>query len=79
MNIKKWYAENFEDDYANDSLSPDATFEGLFKALEQHEDVYEYLGVGDSLIRENVFSKLSEIKGIDYSVIYNLWLSSCDY
>lgn len=37
-------------------------------------EVYEYLGVVDSLVRENVFSKIAAITGVEYEDVYDLWL-----
>ena len=32
------------------------------------------LGVDDSFIREHAFSRLAELLGVDYDVLYSLWL-----
>jgi hypothetical protein len=50
----------------------------LVRVLNNYEDVYEYIGVSDSLIRERVFWNLSEITTTEYNVIYDLWLASAD-
>ena len=34
----------------------------------------EVFGVGDSVVRENIFQKLAELRNVDYDVIYNEWL-----
>ena len=47
--------------------------------MSQGYDVYNILGVGDSVIRERVFEELSEILEIDYDVIYQKWLNSDEY
>jgi len=36
--------------------------------------VYEYIGVGDSLIRERCFERLAEIAGVSYDEIYSKWV-----
>jgi len=80
QNIKNWYSSNYNDSYANDYLNPDATFQGLMNALTLKQNIYSYLfidGEADSIIRENVFAKLAEIKNVDYDVIYQKWLG-CD-
>ena len=43
--------------------------------MRQHEDVYDILGVGDSLVRERVFKHLSELTLLPYDVFYNMWLN----
>jgi hypothetical protein len=47
----------------------------LAKTLSNCHCVYEYLYVYDSIIRERLFEKLSEILNCEYEVIYQRWLS----
>jgi hypothetical protein len=49
----------------------DVTFGELYNHVSI---VYDVLGVDDSLVRERVFGKLSEIMNVDYAVIYKKWL-----
>lgn len=72
--VRYWYTEAYQHDDLGQEIDPDLTFQGLFDALDHYEDVYKVLGVGDSLIRENCFLKLSEIIGTDYGYIYDQWL-----
>ncbi len=74
MNIKNFYLENYPSDELGVEINPMATFEGLFNTLDNYGDVYEYIGVGDSIIRERCFEKLSEIMECDYNVVYEKWL-----
>ncbi len=74
MNIKNFYLENYPSDELGIEINPMATFEGLFNTLDNYGDVYEYIGVGDSIIRERCFEKLSEIMECDYNVVYEKWL-----
>ena len=74
MNIREYYLENFPTDELGIEINPEATFEGLFYELDNYGDVYEYIGVGDSLIRERCFERLSLIMGCDYDVIYSQWM-----
>lgn len=73
-NIKKWYMSEHASDTMGAEIDETATFEGLFETLDRYRDVYEYIGVGDSIIRELVFVKLSEIMGVDYDYTYEQWL-----
>ena len=73
-NMKEYYLENFPTDELGIEINENATFEGLFRVLDNYEDVYEYIGVGDSVIRERVFSRLSEIMGVTYDEVYSQWL-----
>lgn len=73
--IKDWYSAAFPTDDLAGDIDPEATFEGLKGALLKGEDVYEYLGVGDSVVRERVFQELADREGVEYGVIYDTWLS----
>ena len=76
MKIKEYYLEMFPTDELGVEINPQATFDGLFGILDNYEDVYEYIGVCDSIIRERCFEKLSQIMGCDYNVIYDQWLTA---
>lgn len=72
--IRDWYTQAFPDDELGYIIDPDATFAGAVKFMAYGGEVYEYLGVVDSLVRENVFSKIAAITGIEYEDVYDLWL-----
>jgi hypothetical protein len=75
--IKDWYLKEYPTDDMGEELSPNITFEGLFNYLNKDNgryDVYDFLEVGDSVIRERCFEKLAEIKNKPYDYIYDLWL-----
>ena len=74
MTIKEYYTSTYANDTLGLEIDSKATFEGLFYALDSYKDVYEYIGVSDSVIRERVFEKLAEIMECDYEYIYNQWL-----
>jgi hypothetical protein len=78
QSIKSFYVDTYPTDNLGQEINGEASFEGLNKVLDCNIDVYEYLGVGDSLVRERVFSKLAELMGVSYDVIYDKWLKS-DY
>ena len=72
-NIKEWYTMSFETDEMGAELN-EVTFYELHKALHDGKDIYEIMGVGDSLIRERLFLELAELLQLDYENIYRLWL-----
>ncbi len=74
MNIREFYVKNYPTDDMGKGINPNATFDGLWKILNTYGDVYEYLYVYDSIIRERLFEKLAANKGCDYDVIYQQWL-----
>ena len=74
--IKNYYLNEYPTDELGADINPRADFDGLLMVLNEGDDVYEYLGVTDSLVRERVFEKLANIMGVEYNVIYDMWLSS---
>lgn len=81
FNIKKWYQDNYPTDDVGETLNENATFLDLNNLLysKGKGDVYVLLGgEADSLVRERVFQKLSEIKNVPYSEIYDKWLGLDD-
>ena len=75
MNIREFYVNNYPSDEMGKSINPEATFDGLVQTLSKCQDVYEYMNVYDSIIRERCFEKLSLILNCEYDVIYQRWLS----
>jgi hypothetical protein len=76
MNIKQFYIENYPTDELGIELKDDTNFTGLLNELFTNNDIYGYIGVGDSIIRERLFEKLSEILNCSYDYVYNLCLNN---
>ena len=76
MNIKEFYLNEYPTDELGIELRDDTNFTGLLNNLYTANDVYTYIGVGDSIIRERLFAKLAEILDAPYDYVYNLWLSN---
>jgi hypothetical protein len=74
--IKDYYINEFPTDDLGNDINTQVTFDGLYTVLNNKFNVYDYIGVNDSLVRERVFQKLSEIKGVKYDEIYSKWLES---
>jgi hypothetical protein len=75
-NIKQFYTEEYPTDDLGYEINTQATFEGLFNKLDRYKDIYEYIGVSDSLVRERIFARLSEVMGVNYDYIYSQWALS---
>ena len=75
MNIRKFYLEAFPTDELGLEIDPKANFESLWLAI-RGDMVYEYIGVSDSVVRERLFEKFSELTGHDYDYIYQQWLNA---
>lgn len=72
--VSEWYKVAFSTDSLGTEIDKNITFEDVAKTLIAGKDVYEVLGVGDSVIRERVFEELAKIYEVDYGIIYGLWL-----
>ena len=72
-NIKNWYIEKFPTDELGEEINDYLDFKNLFKEImdERGFDLYELIGVGDSVVRERVIDELVAI----LNDIYNAWLS----
>lgn len=74
MNIRQFYLENYPSDELGLEINPNTSFAGLLNQLIIDGDVYEYIGVGDSLIRERLFEGLANEIGTSYDYVYDLWM-----
>lgn len=76
--IKTWYTHVFKQDKLGEEIDPNVTFQDV---LDNPQNVYKLLGVGDSTIRERVFTEISRKTNKSGDDIYNRWLgqvkSSC--
>jgi len=75
MNIKEFYLNTYPTDELGTEINENANFTGLLNELYNGKDVYDYIGVGDSLIRERLFSELANLLETSYDYIYNIWLN----
>ena len=76
MNIRTYYLETYPADDLGLEINKDATFLGLFRELVAARDIYKFIGVSDSLVRERLFDKLAKLLNEPYEYIYKLWLNS---
>ena len=75
--IKEWYVKMYPTDELGPALNEEVTFTDLFETVATNgAGVYDTMGAGDSIIRERLFEKLSELLGKPYAYVYDLWLSS---
>ena len=77
LRVKKWYEINFPDDECSEHLNDSITFNDVFDALDNYDDVYKCIFVddfADSVIRERIFYQLALIMRVDYNYIYKQWL-----
>lgn len=82
FNLKDWYLKEYPDDELGKELNSDITLKDVYVYLSvyggdgnnEYKDLYDYIGVGDSIVRERIFDKIANILGVDYDVIYHMWL-----
>ena len=74
MDIKEFYINTYPTDELGKELKENITFKEVFECLDNYNNIYEFVGVCDSLVRERIFTKLSEIMEVDYNYIYDQWL-----
>jgi hypothetical protein len=72
--IRDWYMAKFPDDDLGTEINSELSFSGLFVAMNEYKDVYEIMGVHDSIIRERMFEKLATIMRVPYMDVYEQWL-----
>ena len=72
--LKEYYMKEYSTDELASEINENVTFYDLFIALDTYKDVYELIGVGDSLVRERLFRRLAEIMEVDYNYIYQQYL-----
>jgi hypothetical protein len=75
MNIREFYLANYPTDELGVELNEDATLVGLYHTIIIGGDPYEYIGVGDSIVRERLFERLAEELEVNYDYVYNLWIN----
>lgn len=77
LNVKEWYRGEYPTDDLVEEIKDTVTFEDIFGALDNYEDIYEVIGNGiDSIVRERIFNKLATLMEVDYDYIYDQWLKS---
>lgn len=72
-NIKEWYQVTYKDDELGDNIN-EISWSDLWAGLCKGTDVYDIIGVGDSIIRERLFEELANTLECDYDVVYYTWL-----
>ncbi len=71
--IKEWYQATYPDDDMGEDIIPNTDWYTLWLALIGEQDIYGIIGVGDSVVRERIFSELADTMGVDYNVVYYTW------
>lgn len=78
IKVRDWYIETFPTDTLGNELDVDITFDDVQRAIDEGRDIYEVLKVADSIVRERIFTRLSQLTGVSYDDIFTKWISSGD-
>lgn len=79
MNIKEFYLNQYPTDELGEDINENANFTGLITQIFGGFDIYEYIGVYDSLVRERLFQELANQLNKPYEFVYQLWLKMDEY
>ena len=71
-----WYSFTYDDDPIRNDLNQHITWNTLYQGMQNGLDFYELMDCGDSIQRERIFWKMSDIFGTTYDKIYDLWINS---
>lgn len=74
--IKQWYIATYPSDELGYELTEYGTFYDLHDGIVHGYDIYSFLGVSDSLVRERVFLELASIYDTSYAAIYETWVNN---
>jgi len=73
-NVKAFYLDKYPTDELSQEIDENINFKMVFDCLDNYGNIYDLIGVGDSLIRERIFEALAEIMNVKYNYIYDQWL-----
>ena len=76
MKIREFYLEAYPTDDLGLELNETPTFAGLLNQLIVGGDVYRYIGVTDSIVRERCFERLAIELEVSYDYVYGLWINN---
>jgi hypothetical protein len=73
-NVRDWYMDKYSDDELAQEINPKITFNDIREIIDAKKDIYDFLNVADSLIRQRIFAELANLLGVRYEVVYEAWL-----
>ena len=72
-NVRAWYMSEYPDDDMGKDIHEFLTFGQMLGAMLEGNEVYDVIGVVDSVIRERIFERLAELMQCHYDTVYNIW------
>ena len=73
--VRDWYVNAYPTDDMGRDIKESVTFGGVKECLRDGVDVYGYIGVSDSIVRERIFARLATLWNKPYRYVYDLWLN----
>ena len=77
-NVKAFYLDKYPTDELSQGIDSNISFKMVFECLDSYGNIYDLIGVGDSLVRERIFEALAKIMNVEYDYIYYQWLGNND-
>ena len=74
--LREWYQKEFKDDELGEELPSDTLAMVLAALFNNPEEFEENYCAQDSVVRERIFHKLSELCDEDYDTFYEYWLNN---
>lgn len=71
--VKDWYLSEYPNDEIGNEINPKITFNDIREIIDSHKNIYKFLGVTDSLVRQRIFSELAKDLNVNYEVVYDAW------
>jgi hypothetical protein len=75
-NVKAFYLDKYPTDELSQEIDSNISFKMVFECLDNYGNIYDLIGVCDSLVRERIFEALAEIMNVKYDYIYDQWLGN---
>ena len=75
-NMKEFYLQAYPTDELGAEINEGTNFYGLLDCLWSGKDVYEYIGVYDSLVRERLFDELQNRANFSREHVSYIWLKN---
>ena len=74
-NVKAFYLDKYPTDELSQEIDSNINFKMVFECLDSYGNIYDLIGVCDSLVRERIFEALAKAMNVKYNYIYQQW---CD-
>ena len=72
LTLREFYQKNYPTDELGVEIN-NISFVSLLDVLYRGDDVYQFIGVDDSLVRERLFEQLAFMLGMNYDYVYETW------